>query len=88
MEVLYENIGRKIMVLAMVTAIAGAVVSLLLGAVMCAGGTDSGMIAGVICVIFGPIGSWISSFLLYGFGKHIDDVQAIRKEVEKNTNNR
>ena len=82
MEFLYGNIGRKIMGLAIVSAILGAVVTFVLGIVMAVNSNGGVMLLlGIFMVVVGPICSWVGSWILYGFGKLVDNSQATRTNV-------
>lgn len=77
---MFEYIGIKIMSLAKVMAWIGIVVSIIVGLMLLA--NDS--ILGMIVMALGSLMSWVSSFVLYGFGQLIDDVSVLKqKALEK-----
>lgn len=65
---MFYNIGQKIKALAVVITWIGIVLSVIAGFVVSSTG-DWQM--GIIIVIAGGLGSWLMSFLLYGFGQLI-----------------
>ena len=83
MEFLYRNIGGKIKGLAVASAFFGAIGAFVLGIVLAI--TDSDLIiAGVIITFFGPIAAWVSSWVLYGFGQIICNLDKANQPEEKN----
>ena len=81
---MFENIGRKIMTLAQVTSVLGIIASII-GAIVLwtQAGRSSYAAEGVLnstawaILIGGCLGSWIGSFVLYGFGQLIEDTATI-----------
>ena len=71
---MFDNIGAKIKKLAEIITIGGIIVSVLIG-------TMSGDFRGIVIALLGSLGSWISSFVLYGFGELIEKVTAIEKNT-------
>lgn len=78
LEKLYENIGVKIKSWAKWIFIVEAV-SAIIGGFIMVGNDDAEM--GLIMVIAGPVVAWVSSWLLYAFGQLVDDVNAIRGQI-------
>ena len=77
---MYENIGGKIKGLAKASAIIGIIAAIIYGWFLMV--TDSDMIiVGLLTMVGGPFGAWISSWVLYGFGELIDKVC----NIERNT---
>ncbi len=73
---MYDNIGGKIKGLAKAGFIIGTIAYVLMGMGLMA--TDEGMIPiGLLFWVIGPLLSWVSSWLLYGFGELIDKVSSI-----------
>lgn len=70
---MYDNIGGKLKILAKVLAVIGAVASVIGGLVL----VDINPIFGFLTIIWGPVVSFISSWLVYGFGELIENTQAI-----------
>ena len=73
----YDNIGEKIKGLAKFFFISGTISSILLGLFMLQNNT----IRAILIIVLGTIGSWLSSFTLYGFGEIIVKLT----EIELNT---
>ncbi|MBR2473091.1 MAG: hypothetical protein IKB44_03995 [Clostridia bacterium] len=70
---MFDDIGGKIMKLAMVVAWIGIVCSIIWGLVMMPR-------AGIIGIIYAGIGalvSWVGSFVLYGFGQLVENSDII-----------
>lgn len=76
---MFENIGKKIKVLAKVIFFIEAISAIIAGFVLCM--EEDEML--IIISFVGPIVAWISSWLLYGFGELIDKVC----DIEKSTRN-
>jgi len=69
---MFENIGKKIKNLASVITWMGIILSVVVGIVLIV--LDESLIAtGLIIMVAGFLMSWISSFLLYGFGQLVDN---------------
>lgn len=75
---MYDNIGKKIKLLAKVVTIIFSVASIIVGIAL----TTSNVSWGAV-FFFMPILFWISSFVLYGFGELIDKVC----DIERNSRN-
>ena len=73
---MFENIGKKIMTLAEVVTWLGIVGSIIYGFVVMAQDEDL-VIVGILTMILGSVGSWIGSFLLYGFGQLIENSEEL-----------
>ena len=79
----FKNIGNKIKILATIIAIIGSITSVIYGIILIF--KTNYDIEGILWLIIGPIASWISCFVLYGFGQLVDNSD---KLVEtKNINN-
>lgn len=80
---MFKNIGKKIKILAKIITWIGIAISCLLGIIMMFA-IEYGFVAGILIIIIGSISSWISSFLLYGFGQLIENsdktVELLSKE--------
>ncbi len=80
---MFKNIGKKIKILAQIITWIGIVVSCLLGVIMMFA-SPYGVLPGILIIIVGSLSSWISSFILYGFGQLIDNsdkaVELLSKE--------
>ena len=75
---MYKNIGKKIKGLAQAICILGILASILY-AFAFKGYKD----ASFIMMFVGPLLSWISSWLLYGFGELIDKTCDIAKNISR-----
>ena len=73
---MFDNIGGKIKVLAAVVTILGCIVSFVFGIILFVE-REFGM--GFLVIIMGGLLSWVSSFVLYGFGELIESNQDIQK---------
>lgn len=84
----YANIGEKIKGLAMVLCIIEIIASVIYGIAIMSNDADM-VLYGIIVVILGPVLSWISSWVLYGFGQLVEnsDIIAGNSYVIANTNN-
>ena len=72
----YSNIGDKIKNLAQVLFVLGAIVDISLGIILM--GTDEDLIIfGLLLILLGPVVTWVSSWLLYGFGQLIENSDII-----------
>ncbi len=69
---MFQNIGRKIMVLAQVIAWIGIAASCISGFVMMASDYLNPLI-GLLVLVLGSLFSWIGSFMTYGFGRLIEN---------------
>lgn len=78
---MYNNIGRKIKILATVLMVIGVLISLVSGIAMMSMNArmygNTGAITGLLTIALGTVGSWAGSFVLYGFGELIERVQSI-----------
>lgn len=85
---MYSNIGKKIQRLAAVCAIIGIVASIIGGAVlikMSDGGYYRGvdetlLTIGIAVIILGSLLSWVLSFVLYGFGRLVENSDIIARQ--------
>jgi|GEM_PF-4731343 len=90
---MFGNMGNKIKMLAKVVAWIGIIFSCLIGFILFVEGMDyeeSGMILGGFFMAgIGSLVSWISSFVLYGFGQIVDNTDKLVNIAEeiKNKNN-
>ena len=77
---MFENIGGKIKTLAKVFCALGIVVSVISGVLL----FSYDFFIGLITLVLGSVGAWISSFCLYGFGELIEKVTDIAGYCEYN----
>ena len=78
---MYDNIGGKIKGLAKVGFAVMALGSFIAGIAVLSNGSKSNETLGVLLMLLGPVVSWISSWMLYGFGEIIDKLCAIEKNT-------
>ena len=71
---MFQNIGRKIQVLAEVCACIGILASIIWGLVVAVG--QDAFLLGFVIIVLGTLLSWASCFLLYGFGEIIIQLEA------------
>lgn len=80
---MFENIGKKMKNLAMVITWIGIICSILVGIVLVVI-NEGTMILGVLVAILGSFMSWLSSFILYGFGELVDKTTEIESILSGN----
>ena len=83
---MYNNIGNKIMVFAKVVCSLGFIASVLGGVVIAYAMAvmnllGLGIFLGILVAVIGSLVSWISTWVMYGFGELIETA----KKIEKNT---
>ena len=80
---MFDNIGKKIKVVASIYCWIGIIASIILGILVISEGED---LIGWVVIVAGSLFSWISSFALYGFGQLIDnsDIQTDIMRQEQN----
>lgn len=69
---MYNNIGGKIKMLARVLAWIGIIACFIIGIVLISNDEDTVFI-GFLTMILGSLVSWVSSFVLYGFGELVEN---------------
>lgn len=78
---MFDNIGGKIKTLAQVVTWIGIIASVISGfAIM---SIDEEIFVGLIVMIFGALMSWVSSFVLYGFGQLVENSDKLVKLSKK-----
>lgn len=79
---MFENIGSKIKALASVACAVGIAVSIIGGIiVMCTVEELIGI--GFVVMIGGSLLSWLSSFVLYGFGELVENSAIVARKTEQ-----
>lgn len=78
---MFKNIGDKIKTLAEVICILGIIFSFVIGCILMAINLDF-FLKGILIIVLGSLASWIGSFVLYGFGQLVDDVNFLRFNAE------
>ena len=76
---MYDNIGGKIKSLAKASFIFASIVEIIAGLALIA--SEEMILTGLLVLVLGPVVSWVSSWMLYGFGELIDKAC----EIEQNT---
>lgn len=76
---MFSNIGGKIKTWAVVLSILGIAASVIYGGIVAA----KNALDGVLIIIFGSLGSWVSSFVLYGFGQLVENSDKIVEKLEE-----
>lgn len=79
---MFDNIGTKIKSLAKIVCWVGIIITVIAGIVMLASGNDISSPIGLVLIVAGPIGSWISSFFVYGFGELIEKTTEIAENTK------
>lgn len=80
---MFDNIGGKIKALAKIVAWIGIILSVVLGIVamfspvVYNGTAYKGILPGILIIIIGALGSWISSWVMYGFGQIIENTDKL-----------
>lgn len=77
---MFDNIGGKIKGLAKVVTWVGIIASVVSGVSMFASDSDLAL-PGILVIVFGSLGSWIGSFLLYGFGELIEQTTKMNESI-------
>ncbi len=77
---MYENIGGKIKGLAKGTAILGIIGSIIGGIAFI---TEELVLIGIFVLVFGSLGAWMSTWLIYGFGELIETAQETRDTTHR-----
>ena len=87
---MFHNIGEKIKILATIMTILGIIASVISGIAFIVysiveaydvSGLVAGIILGVLTMVVGSLLSWISSFLLYGYGELIENSTIIKEKL-------
>lgn len=82
---MFNNIGSKIKGLASVICFGGIILCIIIGIVVAALDEDL-ILAGFAIMILGALLSWVSSFVLYGFGELIENSAIIAGKETLNKN--
>ena len=75
---MFNNIGGKIKTLAQVVCWLGIIASVIFGIILMLQNEDNVLI-GFIVLILGCFFSWISSFMTYGFGQLVENIDILVK---------
>ena len=79
---MFSNIGGKIKALAVVISVLGIAASVICGGVMAA----KNALYGVLIIVFGSLGSWLSCLTLYGFGQLVENSDKIVEKLDRTSN--
>lgn len=84
---MFSNIEKKIKMLAKVLTWIGIVGSVLAGLMfiitgLSQGAGGAGVALGILMMVLGSLGSWVSNLVLYGFGQLLEDTKATRELME------
>ena len=80
---MFDNIGGKIKTLAKVVCWIGIIACIITGIVLMA--TDEELVlAGILTAAGGSLLSWVSSFVLYGFGQLVENSDIIAEQSARN----
>ena len=79
---MFDNIGGKIKTLAQVVCWIGIIASIIIGFVMMAQDDDT-IFTGILIMIFGSLGSWLGSFMTYGFGQLVENSDILVNQCNK-----
>lgn len=79
---MFDNIGSKIKTLAQVICWIGIIASIIIGFVLMVQDEDTAFV-GILTMILGSLGSWIGSFMTYGFGQLIENSDILVKQGNK-----
>ena len=76
---MYEFVGEKIKKMTVIICGIGIVLSIIAGVLMMFTG---GFLTGIIIAVVGALGSWISGFMLYGYGEIVDNLMEINYRLQ------
>lgn len=76
---MFDNIGSKIKTAAEIIAVAGIVISVLLGITMI---LSANFLGGAVTAVVGSLLSWVGSFALYGLGRLVENSEVIADYCE------
>lgn len=79
---MFSNIGGKIKTLTTIICIIGIAISVISGITLIAINDDLALI-GIAIMLVGSLSSWLSSFVLYGFGEIIDQLTEINHNTKR-----
>lgn len=91
---MFDNIGRKIQTLAQVVCLLGIIASVIVAITMFVAANESYLmeetynILGFAFLIGGPLISWISSLMCYGFGELIENSSIIARNTSPSSHNK
>lgn len=80
---MFENIGSKIKTVAKVVCWIGIIASVISGIVLIAQDEDTAFL-GFLVIVLGCVGSWVGSFITYGFGQLVENSDILVKQGNQN----
>ena len=80
---MFDNIGSKIKTLARIVCWLGIIISVISGLAIMVSNEET-VFVGTLIILLGSIGSWIGSFVLYGFGQLIENSDTL-VEISKHS---
>ena len=80
---MFDNIGSKIKTLARIVCWLGIIISVISGLAIMVSNEET-IFVGTLIILLGSIGSWIGSFVLYGFGQLIENSDTL-VEISKHS---
>ena len=80
---MFDNIGEKIKTLAKVVCWVGIIASVVMGFIAIASSNDEtvGFLSLVLIAGLGSLGSWVGSFVLYGFGELVSNSANVARKA-------
>lgn len=81
---MFKNIGDKIKTMAQIICFTGILISLFFGFATI---LKEEILLGILVIIWGSLGSWVGTFMLYGFGELIENSQKLIEILEQETKN-
>ena len=80
---MYKNIGNKIKIVAQISAIFLSIICIIIGISY----TSQNIFQALLYIILGPFFSWIASFVLYGFGTIVENLDKLANSKVLGTKN-
>ena len=77
---MFENIGSKLKILAVVEVILGVIASIISGFSAIA---NEMVLVGVIIIVVGSVASWVGSWVTYGIGEAVENSEAILRRLRQ-----
>ena len=77
---MFDNVSKKIMILAKANTFIGIIFFVVMGVLVMRPPTSS-FLGGMGIIIFGSLGAWAGSLALYGFGKLVENSEIIAKNI-------
>lgn len=89
---MYNNIGKKLKLLAKIDFFFNAIATFIAGIAILASlyadyGEDTHLAIGLVLMLVGPIAAWVSSWLLYAFGQLVENSDKIVAKLDASDEN-